>query len=206
MTDEDGVTVDRLTTFTDGVVAIAVTLLILPLAGIEPADGEGALEVLRSNATPIGAFLLSFVVIASYWSRHHEMFRSVRRHNARLVHLNTLWLASIVWLPFPTALISRHLQDGFGTLYVGSLLVVSLLTLALVLYLDRHAELLTVAGVSAFHQYRTVSVAPVLAMAAALTISLFSQHYGIWALLLMVPAQLIANGMVRRRSAPARNR
>ena len=68
------------------------------------------------------AFGLSFWVIANYWTIHHHMFAPVRHHSPRLIGLNMLWLAAIVFLPFPTALIADRVDGGFGTLYIGTLL------------------------------------------------------------------------------------
>ncbi len=52
-----------------------------------------------------------------------------------------LWLAAIVLLPFPAALIADRVDGGFGTLYIGTLLVVSVLNLVIAIYLARHPEL-----------------------------------------------------------------
>jgi uncharacterized membrane protein len=74
---------------------------------------------------------LSFAVIANYWIIHKDIFRPLRRHNPGLVVLNMLWLAAIVFLPFPTSLIEDGLDGGFGTLYISTLLAVSVLNLVL---------------------------------------------------------------------------
>ena len=58
--------VDRIIAFSDGVVAIAITLLILPLTEIHPAEGATLADVVVENRAAFGAFALSFAVIASY--------------------------------------------------------------------------------------------------------------------------------------------
>ncbi len=63
--------------FTDAAVAIALTLLVLPLVDIVPEaahSGEPAVAVVTDNLAPIGSFLLSFAVIARFWSVHHRLF------------------------------------------------------------------------------------------------------------------------------------
>jgi len=121
--------VDRVIAFSDGVVAIAITLLILPLTDIEARPGASLGQIIGENQPALFAFGLSFWVIANYWTIHHNMFAPVRRHSPRLIGLNMLWLAAIVFLPFPTALIADRIEGGFGTLYIGTLVVVSVLNL-----------------------------------------------------------------------------
>ena len=92
--------VDRVIVFR-GIVAIAITLLILPLTEIEPPEGATLINVVAENEGALFAFALSFAVIANYWTVHHAIFRPVRRQNPQLVLLNMLWLAAIVFLPSP---------------------------------------------------------------------------------------------------------
>src|SRR4029450_3105689 len=141
MASEREATADRVIVFSDGVVAIAITLLILPLTEIDPSEGANLTEVVVQNQGALFAFALSFAVIANYWTIHDDLFRPLRRHDSRLVLLNMLWLATIVFLPFPTSLIEDGLDGGFGTLYISTLLVVSVLILLIASHLTRHPEL-----------------------------------------------------------------
>jgi uncharacterized membrane protein len=97
---------DRVIAFSDGVVAIAITLLVLPLTEIERGERATLRSVAVDNSGALFAFALSFAVIANYWTIHKDIFRPLRRHDPRLVLLNMLWLAAIVFLPFPTSLIA----------------------------------------------------------------------------------------------------
>ncbi|WP_226359000.1 TMEM175 family protein [Pseudonocardia sp. ICBG601] len=95
---------ERLTFFSDGVFAIAITLLVLPLtdAEIEPGPvGPQLLELLPRMLT----FLLSFAVIGRYWTIHHRLFARFDRADARLMTLNLGYLFGIAFLPFPTSLL-----------------------------------------------------------------------------------------------------
>jgi uncharacterized membrane protein len=85
--------VDRIIAFSDGVVAIAITLLILPLTEIDRAEDATLANVVADNQSALFAFALSFAVIANYWTIHHAILRPLRRHNSRFVALNMLWLA-----------------------------------------------------------------------------------------------------------------
>ena len=66
MANEREASVDRVIAFSDGVVAIAITLLILPLTDIEPAEGATLVNVAADNAGALFGFALSFAVIANY--------------------------------------------------------------------------------------------------------------------------------------------
>jgi uncharacterized membrane protein len=130
MANEREAGVDRIIAFSDGVVAIAITLLVLPLTEIDRSADATLAAVVVDNQAALFAFALSFAVIANYWAIHHAILQPLRRHNRRLIQLNMLWLAAIVFLPFPTALIADGLEGGFSTLYISTLLLVSILNLS----------------------------------------------------------------------------
>ena len=130
---------ERLLTFVDAIVAIAITLLVLPLVDVagEVTSGGSVSQLLSDHAAQIGAFLVSFAVIASLWLAQHQALRHVIAGNAVLTRLLLVWTLTIVFLPFPTALITGHdVSDQATTkiLYVGTMaasaFVLSLVTLA----------------------------------------------------------------------------
>jgi uncharacterized membrane protein len=124
---------DRLVLFTDAVVAIAITLLVLPLVEIvaEPAAGHPS-EMISHHWRQIFSFLLSFFVIAQLWLTHHRMFENVRQYSQELMSLNILWLLTIVVLPIPTALVGTYGDERFAQFfYVGTILVSSVLLSAI---------------------------------------------------------------------------
>jgi uncharacterized membrane protein len=190
--------VERVIAFSDGVVAIALTLLVLPLTDIEPAEGATLADVVVENFGALFGFALSFAVIANYWTVHHAILNPLRRHNSPFLLINTLWLAAIVFLPFPTSLIEDGLSGGFGTLYISALLAVSVLSLLLANYLTRHAELRDDQAAAESREHVIGSVFSVLALVIALIISLFAPTAGMWALLLLIPAQIIAGRVSSR--------
>lgn len=135
---------DRLVFFTDAVVAIAMTLLILPLmetVSEAAAAGLSTAGYLRGSSDQLIAFGLSFVVIASFWRVHHATFEHVGACTASLTRLNLLWLLTIVWLPVPTALTGSLETDRTQIgLYIGSMLATSLVSLAIQVVLRRSPE------------------------------------------------------------------
>lgn len=117
---------DRVVNFSDAVVAIAITLIILPLVDVAQESGGGPVsEFLGENASGLAAAALSFVVIASFWRDHHRLFERTESYSRRLVSLNFIWLAGIVFLPLPTVLIvdAAGSDRGAAMLYIATMLV-----------------------------------------------------------------------------------
>lgn len=115
---------ERLTFFADAVVAIAITLLVLPLVDI-PYEGSGSVgKLISEHGTEFFAFALSFVVIARLWVAHHGLSEYLDAYNPALRGITLLWLLTIIFLPFPTELLGRGASDfGIDLLYIGTLLV-----------------------------------------------------------------------------------
>jgi uncharacterized membrane protein len=100
--------VDRLTFFSDAVVAIAITLLAIDLPVPTGATVSQFWSSVRHNGGHYAAFAISFVAIAAAWSHHHDIFRYAETMDARLRTLNTGWLLAIVLNPFATKLLTSQ--------------------------------------------------------------------------------------------------
>jgi uncharacterized membrane protein len=120
---ESGAGFRRLLSFCDPVVAIAITLLILPLVDSATSLGSRSVEAfLRADQAKLFAFALSFVVIGAFWWGHHQLFERAKGYNTVLVAGMFLWMASIVFLPFPTELLGSQ-QNGnvaVHAIYIGT--------------------------------------------------------------------------------------
>lgn len=115
---------ERLVDLSDAVVAIAATLLVLPLVEIAgPDSGSSTWEVITSHRVDLFAFVLSFAVIFVLWMTHHRVFRDVTGYTTNLALANFFWLLSIVFLPFPTKLIAEKngFDAGATATYVGTI-------------------------------------------------------------------------------------
>jgi uncharacterized membrane protein len=133
MTTERGL--DRLTFFTDAIVAIAITLLILPLVErLADAGSETPAEWIGDNLSSMLAFLLTFAVTARFWMVHHQLFGHVVAWSPRLRTLDLAWAFTIVFLSLPSAMLtvwpSTTLVAG---LYIGSMLATTALSMTMVL-------------------------------------------------------------------------
>ncbi|MEO8829683.1 TMEM175 family protein [Lapillicoccus sp.] len=99
------IAVDRLTFFSDAVVAIAMTLLAIDLAVPETSTRPDFVAFVQGHLGSYLAFLISFVVIASVWRNHHRVFRYITDAPPALVGVTLLWLFTIVLVPFATRLL-----------------------------------------------------------------------------------------------------
>lgn len=136
---------ERLTAFSDAVVAIAITLLVLPLteiAGEIDDDTTSALQILQDHRWQLFTFLLSFVVIARFWVTHHAIFEQVDGYNSRIVWLSFGWMLTIAFLPFPTELTAVLEPDRWTILlYMGDIALCSVLLVAMALVVARNPAL-----------------------------------------------------------------
>jgi uncharacterized membrane protein len=192
----------RLVSFSDAVVAIAITLLILPLVDSASSIGNAALSTFfNDNQTKLLAFALSFAVIGSFWWGQHQVFERVRAYNSVLVWGMFLWLLSIVFLPFPTELIGT-VTDGtvaVHAIYIGTMLVAAIGALVQQWAIVRWPELQEKAD----DDVVTIDSALILVvlMGAALVMTIVLPSVGLWpllALLLSRPLERLA--AARRRS------
>jgi len=182
--------VERAGAFIDAVVAIAMTLLILPLmeSVSDVADaGDNTLHWLGEHRQQLVSFVLSFVIIAMFWMFHHRLFRRVTAITSALMWLLVGWLLTIVWLPVATA-ITGVMDDGDAlakVIYVGSMIATSLFSLAIRVYLRARPQLhdtpamSLVAGIAA-------DVSTTLLFAVALAVALLVPQIGYSALFLML--------------------
>jgi uncharacterized membrane protein len=101
---------NRLEAFSDGVFAIAITLLVLEIK--VPHSGTALGRELLSLWPSYFAYAISFIVIGAIWINHHAMFDHIVRVDHKLLLLNTFHLMFIAFLPFPTAVLAQALHNG----------------------------------------------------------------------------------------------
>ena len=104
--------VSRLEAFSDGVFAIAATLLVLELH--VPADSPDLVQALLQLWPAYAAYLVSFLTIGIIWVNHHTLLEHCRRVDRRFLYLNLLLLIAVGIVPFPTALVDRYILSEHG--------------------------------------------------------------------------------------------
>jgi uncharacterized membrane protein len=123
----------RVEAFSDGVFAIAITLLILAV-GFEEAIAEGELEETLRHLWPAYiAYAVSFLTIGIMWVNHHAVFRHFERVDRPMLLLNILLLMLVSFTPFPTRVVAEHVQSP-GDRQVAALLYGSTMTLTAICF------------------------------------------------------------------------
>jgi uncharacterized membrane protein len=102
----------RLEAFSDGVFAIAATLLVLELR--VPADEPDLTHALLQLWPAYAAYLVSFLTIGIIWVNHHTLLEHCRRVDRRFLYLNLLLLVAVGIVPFPTSLVDRYIVSESG--------------------------------------------------------------------------------------------
>jgi uncharacterized membrane protein len=102
------ISTSRLETFSDGVFAIAATLLILD---VRAGPGELGAE-LRHSWPSYVAYAVSFLTIGIIWINHHTVFTQIRRVDRLFLLINVAFLMVVAFIPFPTSLIASHLRGS----------------------------------------------------------------------------------------------
>jgi uncharacterized membrane protein len=126
---------DRIVNLSDGVFAIAITLLILDVRVPDIPESSVAAELpaaLLALWPKYLGYLLSFVGISTFWVIHHSIFRSIAAYDRGLVYLNFVFLMVVAFVPFPTSLLGEYGDHRLpvavyaGTLAVGRLLLTAI--------------------------------------------------------------------------------
>lgn len=138
----------RIEAFSDGVFAIAITLLILAVKVPKAADlGEDGLSAaLLAQWPQYLAFVTSFATILAKWINHHRIFTYIQRSDHTLLYWNGLVLLLVTFLPFPTALMAEYLQhpegNVAGAVFAGTFVAISFSFKALWNYVSKNNNLL----------------------------------------------------------------
>ena len=189
---------DRFVNFSDAVVAIAITLLILPAVDAVNDRAIGtAGDFFRDNGDRLFAFGLSFLVIANFWAGHHRLFEHVRAYSRRMMGLNMLWLLTIVFLPLPTEMLAVH-GDGEALVrfvYIASVLASSLAIAALGFLIDR-TPALRADPETAPPPWQLRLLLPAL-IVVALVVAVAVPAIGMWAMLILLLAGPLSGRLAR---------
>jgi uncharacterized membrane protein len=188
----------RIVAFTDGVFAIAITLLVLSLDVPSDLAGADLHGFLVDSWRQLFAYFLSFAVIGRFWISHHDMFSLLHDFDRRLIVLNLAYLSMIVLIPFPTELLG-----DFGdrtdavVLYAAAIGTAALLT-ALIVRDALQRGLVAPAGRERAERMVAGIMVPALVFYASIPVALLSPLAGqlVWLALLL---QQVPRGLGRRR-------
>jgi uncharacterized membrane protein len=136
----------RIEAFSDGVFAIAITLLVLDIH-VPPTAFDDLWRAIVNEWPAYLGFATSFITIGGFWMAHHGLFRRLEYANQQVMRLNLLLLMAVSFLPFPTRLVAEAIHTANAEraaviFYGASLLVISLLYAALGQAVTRDRSLL----------------------------------------------------------------
>lgn len=196
----------RIEAFSDGVFAIAITLLVLELKVPHESDVQDvALTKLLLQQWPsYVSFVISFAFIGIMWINHHRLFTHIRRSDNNLMILNLLLLMGVTAVPFPTAVLSAHLghyDDRVAAMfYNGVYVVIAIVFNLLWRYAAHHGRLLasdadmkSVAGISRQYAYGPLLYFASFALAWFSVAASLTLSFGL-SLMFALPPQRFHNG------------
>jgi len=201
--------VDRLLALTDGVAAIAITLLVLQLNVPSPArltdpDSASQLAVqLGKGADQLVSYVISFYVIAQFWLVHHRVFRRITGQQEGLAWWNFAFLFTITVMPFTSDLLGKFAANPLAIdIFAANLLLATLATQLTVIY-GRRRHLVTPESAQQARAARYRVAASVFVIALSIVIAWVNPGAAkyFWLLLAVVPR--IADRWSGRRPASA---
>jgi uncharacterized membrane protein len=198
-TPADSLALERIVTFSDGVLAIAITLLVLDINVPEVARVRAARELpglLWQQWPAILSYLISFGVIGQYWEAHHRMFHVITRYDRTLIWLNLAFLLCVAFLPFPTELLGRYAGiQAAVVLYAATVATSGLVKTLLWWYASTKHRLIDPAlPASAIWKETWHGLLPPLIFLGSIGLSFLSPLLAMYSWLLLIPV-----GMVRRQ-------
>ncbi len=194
---------ERLINFSDAVVAVAITVLVLAIVDIRPVEGESNVwQIIGDNGGQLFTFFFTFLVVGMMWLAHNRIVNQLRGFDGMTFWLNLLWLAGIAFLPWPSSMYGEGFAwgdqspvehgGGSGVLYWGTLAFISLLGFLIAWYARRTPALLEPKAREAMAeshnrgQYRGLVLAALFVLIGLA--SAISSNIAGWMALLIIPA------------------
>jgi len=170
-TNEFSLTKHRLEALTDGIFAVAMTLLVIELKIPETLHVHTEQELLQAVANLLPKFIawiISFFVLAIFWVSHHRLFHFVRHVDGKLSWLTIGYLAGVSLMPFSSALAGEY--GGALTsqiIYSANMILLGTMALLKSRYVHRHPELCAVAMPLGMYKGARIRTSGLIAVAIA---------------------------------------
>jgi uncharacterized membrane protein len=187
----------RVVAFSDGVFAIAMTLLVIGVVVptlSDPRSVSELAEALNDLLPNIISFFISFAVIGRYWMAHHGFFGRLGGVDRGLIGLNLVYLAFIAFLPFPTALLGEFFENPLSVaVYAVAVAIVSGLEVVMFRHAQRHDLMRETIPWDVYRWGVVMSLSPVLFFLISVPIAFLNTTLAVAAWALMLPFQMFAN-------------
>jgi uncharacterized membrane protein len=194
---------DRVLFFSDAVFAIAITLLVVDIR--VPAIVVNAGHELYESCSKILSFAISFLVIGLFWIGHHRLFRYITALDRPLIFLNLLFLGTIAFLPYPTALLfaGNTREPAAPGFYAACVAGAGLAELVVWLYAIRAKGLVPASVSPAFRRYETAQILPVpVVFGLSIPVAFVAPGVAPFTWILLVPIGRLVPRIMRVRETP----
>src|SRR5256714_14318518 len=121
----------RLETFSDGVFAIAITLLVLLFDVPDVSEGRSLGHVLLHQWPSYASYAVSFITIGIIWVNHHTLFRHIVRVDRVFLFINVLFLMAVAFIPYPTSLVAQFIRSSGDARPAALLYGITMTTMAI---------------------------------------------------------------------------
>jgi uncharacterized membrane protein len=201
--DQGSKELDRIVTFSDGVFAIAITLLVLNIETPEIPANLVAEELpgrLLDLWPKFLSYVISFLVILTYWIVHHSIFSAIKGYDRKLIWLNSLFLMCVAFLPFPASLFGEYGEQPLVVaIYAGSLAITRLLLTAVWWYASSGRRLVDRdLDANMIKAYRIRGLAIPLIFLLSIFISFFSVSAAVYSWVLLIVVDFVLFRVLRR--------
>jgi uncharacterized membrane protein len=182
--------------FSDGLFAIAMTLLVvgIEVPELKDEDSVGDLaDALGDNSASFVSFFISFLVIGRYWVAHHRFFSLLKEMDQGLVGLNLLYLLFVAFLPFPTALLGNFFENPLSiAVYAVTVAIVS--GMEVVLFRHAHRAGLTSKRIPAdvYRWGSMLSLSPVASFLLSIPVAFIDTSLAVAVWFAAIPFQIVA--------------
>ncbi|MDI2029554.1 TMEM175 family protein [Saccharopolyspora sp. TS4A08] len=194
--DDDWGQDGRVLALSDGVFAIAATLLALDIRVPEGLDTRGLHDALRGLAPGLTGYAIAFLVIGVLWLGHRELFGDIRRVEPAVAWVNVVLLGFVALLPFPSSLLADYGDEPVAVIgYAASVSMICALQLVIVALARRTGTFR--AGKQALPAYGPSAVT-IVGFVVSMPLALLSPRWAPACWLLLIPAHAIINRIEKR--------
>jgi uncharacterized membrane protein len=181
----------RVLAFTDGVFAIAMTLLVVQI-DIPRVDPDDLGSAVADEGPLIISFFISFIVIGYYWLAHHRLWALFMRVEPGIMLLNLLYLSVIAFFPHPTGLVGEYENRPLSVIvYAACLAFVSLMEVLMLVRARNVGLLRTQPSPATFRHAVVGSLAPVAVFALSIPIAFYSSTLALLFWIVNYPVQVL---------------
>ena len=193
--------------FSDGLFAIAMTLLVVGIAVPKLTDGDsvGDLANALNDLIPnFVSFFISFAVIGRYWLAHHEFIARLKAIDNGLIALNLVFLCFIAFLPFPTALLGNYFENPLSVAtYAVAVAVVSGMEVVLFRHAHRKGLMSKRMPDDVYRFGAAASLAPVLFFLISIPLAFWHTGFAVASWYLVIPFQFLVLDRLKPEGADA---